>query len=1222
MKMKKRVLSLFTAILMVMLDVINVPIVSSSDNIDSDISRTEYSDEGKLFYYISEETQVYHSKKRLKFSKTEISSFTEQINIIRENLKDHSNSFDVALTFDTMPDDPESLVMDLVNSALEHSGEPTEGDWLHYHINSLYCWYGISDNGDSSVTMDCYYTVDYNSTVEQVSEADEKADRIIEYLDLDGKSDREKIHEIYNYVCQNVDFDFERMNDDSTEIEHSAYAALCDRKAVCQGYALAIYNLMLKAGIDCRIVTGKLGDEAHAWNIVALDGKYYFLDATNDRYREDYDFYDHKDNFDLFLVSENELEGYALDESYKTDIFKKEYPLTERRDEGSNNRLFLETDNYTYSPSIDEIRIISYTGDGGDVVIPSTIDEVKVTSIGYASFNNCKNLTSVVIPDGVKTIGYSAFGSCDNLKSVTIPDSVTCICSSAFTNCLSLSSVIIPNSVTSIGYDVFFYCPSLTSVTLSDNVTTIACFGSCSSLTSIDIPYGVTVIDTGAFKDCSNLRSVTIPDTVTWIGFQAFENCTSLTSVTIPESVNSIAPNAFHGCSSLKSINVDDNNPIFCSIDGIIFDKEKTTLFKYPANSASTYTVPNGVTGIYDEAFEDCTKITSIILPKSVTRIGMLPFSNCTGLTDITVDKNNTCYSSVDGVLFDKEITKLISYPSGSANTNYIIPEGVKSIELFAFSGCVNLEIVTLPKSMTTVDDQSFYDCKSLTSIIIPEGVKSIGEHVFNYCENLTDVTIPNSVTNIGKGAFYMCQNLSNVHIPDSITSISDWTFGYCPRLISITIPESVTSIGDYAFYENSLDNVIIPESVNRIGESAFARNYFMTSITIPSSITKIENGTFYLCDGLSDVFYKGTVEQWNNITIENNNNFNDPLINATIHCTDGTINEKHTHSYICKVITKPTCTEPGLNTYTCECGETYTETIPATGHKYTAKTVAPTCTEKGYTLHTCSVCSDSHKDNEKLATGHKFTSKTVAPTCTEKGYNLHTCSVCGDSYKDNEKPALGHNFVKDKVVDQTTTSQGYTVYKCTRCGKTEKRDYTAKLPAQTKTDISKATATFSSTKVSYTGKSKMPKLTITYNGKTLVKGTDYKVSGKNCKNHGKATITITGIGNYTGTKTMYFYIVPQKPTITKATSTKAKKITLAWNKDSLADGYQIIVYSDKGCTKKVKSVVVKKNSTVKGTIAGFTSGKTYYVRMRAYKTIDGSKKTGGFSAVKTVKVK
>ena len=144
----------------------------------------------------------------------------------------------------------------------------------------------------------------------------------------------------------------------------------------------------------------------------------------------------------------------------------------------------------------------------------------------------------------------------------------------------------------------------------------------------------------------------------------------------------------------------------------------------------------------------------------------------------------------------------------------------------------------------------------------------------------------------------------------------------------------------------------------------------------------------------------------------------------------------------------------------------------------------------------------------------------------------------------------------------------------------------------------------------------------VTYGGKTLVKGTDYKVTGKNCKNPGKATITITGIGNYTGTKTMNFYIVPKKPTMTKATSTTKKKISLAWKKDSLADGYQIIVYSDKTCKTKVKSALVKKNSTVKGSLSGFTSGKTYYVRMRAYKTIDGKKKAGAFCAAKTVKVK
>ena len=174
------------------------------------------------------------------------------------------------------------------------------------------------------------YSLSYHSTKEQDDLAKEKANRIIEYLELDSKSDYQKILEIYNFIAQNVEYDLDRKDDNSTEIEHSAYAALCERKAVCQGYALSLYRLMLLAGIDCRIVTGKLNGEDHAWNIVRLNGKYYYLDATMDRMA---DFYR------LFLVSTNEVKDYELSPEFLTDKFKNQYDIATERYENGTERI-------------------------------------------------------------------------------------------------------------------------------------------------------------------------------------------------------------------------------------------------------------------------------------------------------------------------------------------------------------------------------------------------------------------------------------------------------------------------------------------------------------------------------------------------------------------------------------------------------------------------------------------------------------------------------------------------------------------------------------------------------------------------------------------------------------------------------------------------------------------------------------------------------------------
>ena len=433
-------------------------------------------------------------------------------------------------------------------------------------------------------------------------------------------------------------------------------------------------------------------------------------------------------------------------------------------------------------------------------------------------------------------------------------------CKGSAKGAITIPSEIDGKPVTSIGYEAFEDCTGLTSITIPNGVTSIRsqAFDGCTGLTSITIPNSVTSIGTWAFRDCSGLTSITIPNSVTSIGVGAFERCTGLTSITIPNSVTSISNWAFDGCTGLTSINVASDNNYFSSNNGVLFNKKKTELRRYPEGKSQTsYTIPDSVTSIGYGAFYGCTGLTSITIPDSVTSIGSNAFEYCTGLTSIT------------------------------------IPDSVTSIEQRAFWGCSGLTSITIPNSVTSIGDLAFYRCSSLTSITIPNSVTSIGYEAFNGCTGLTSInvasgnnyysgnngilfnkkktelirypegksqtsyTIPNSVTSIGVDAFRDCSGLTSITIPNSVTSIGSGAFWGCTGLTSITIPDSVTSIGSYTFFCSGL-----------------------TSITIPDSVISIGNRAFFGCT-VKDVYYTGSKDEWKAISV---GELNGCLLDATIH--------------------------------------------------------------------------------------------------------------------------------------------------------------------------------------------------------------------------------------------------------------------------------------------------------------------------------------------------
>ncbi len=471
---------------------------------------------------------------------------------------------------------------------------------------------------------------------------------------------------------------------------------------------------------------------------------------------------------------------------------------------------------FNYEITDGKATITGYTGPGGLVTIPNTLDGCPVTIIGNNAFSGLANVTSVSIPDNVTSIGDFAFEGCSGLTNMTIE-----------------------NNVTSIGY---------------------CAFESCSSLTSLKIGPSVTSIGDFAFHLCSSLTSLTIGPSVTSIGDSAFWGCSRLTNVIIPASVTSIGVEAFTACYSLSWIRVDTNNPAYSSVDGVLFDKSETKLFQYPVASAATsYTIPNSVTNIGVGAFSNCSGLASVTIGPSVTSIGDFAFAECSGLTSVSIGNSVTSI----GVFAFQWCTSLTSLTIGTSVTN---------IGYHAFEYCTSLTSLIIPASVTSIADGAFEECSSLSWIRVDTNnpaYSSVDGVLFNKSETTlfqypiasaaTSYTIPNSVTSIGYDAFEGCSRLANMTIENNVTSIGDSAFARCP-LASVTIGPSVTNIGDYAFSFTSLTNLTIGNGVTSIGDYAFEECRSLTNVTIGSGVTTIGVMAFFDCSSLSSVWMGSSV--------------------------------------------------------------------------------------------------------------------------------------------------------------------------------------------------------------------------------------------------------------------------------------------------------------------------------------------------------------------------
>lgn len=487
-----------------------------------------------------------------------------------------------------------------------------------------------------------------------------------------------------------------------------------------------------------------------------------------------------------------------------------------------NNNYLCSVDGVLYNKS--KANLIQYPTEN-----PREAYEIlsTVTSIFGYSFAGAENLKKITLPAGLKIINWWAFSGCTGLTSITLPKSITNIYSSVFNDCTNLTDIYYTGTkeawskieISSQNKGLYnatrHYLGLIFDYTVSNSEVTITkCDKSASGYLSIPATidgYPVTSISPMAFQGCSNITGIYIPYNVTDIGYQAFYGCTNLKSVTLPNSIIKIGNRAFSGCTNLTNINL-----------------------------------PDSLTTIDYCAFEDCSKITNITIPKNVTSIGIHPFSDCESLTAINVSSGNRHFTSVNGILFDKQKSRLICYPSAKEDTYYSIPYGVTDI-LGAFTCCRNLKTIVIPDTVKSIGDSTFRNCTALANITIPNSVTTIGWSAFSGCSSLESIIIPNSVIKIGGYAFKQCESLNSIFIPNSVINMEYIIFQGSPNVVINTTHNSYAE--EYAiknnitvvYYKNG-QLVRINANPNRLNANFFV---YATGSQISSVIATYANGRY-----------------------------------------------------------------------------------------------------------------------------------------------------------------------------------------------------------------------------------------------------------------------------------------------------------------------------------------------------------------------------------------
>lgn len=453
-------------------------------------------------------------------------------------------------------------------------------------------------------------------------------------------------------------------------------------------------------------------------------------------------------------------------------------------------------------------RAFGYCGFLREVVLPQTIKHIErcafdkckylhyinlplqLTEISDFVFSDCEFLESIDIPSGVERIDDFAFSGCSSLKRIKLPEGIKSIGDRSFSECNSLTSIKIPGSIKNLDKGSFYHCKRLKEIDLDEGVESVDCpFWGCTAVKTITIPNSLKTMKGDMFCDFTSLDTIVfakdnpnfvfvdnvlyskdkkrivrahpnigpyyeVPKSVVRIDRLAFYNCKKLEEISLHDNIRNIGNHAFGCCKKLKRIVIPKKLKVI-----------ETHTFE-DCVSLSEVVLQSGLKEIEWYAFYGCSSLHHIHIPESVRHINTHIASS---LRDYSVSPDSKHFATIDGVLFNKNLTKLIEMPRGRKIRNYVIPDSVVEIGYDAFWLCKSLRHVTLPIGLRRIGKGAFGDCISLHEIQLPDGIDTILENTFRYCEALKSIKLPRHLKKIGEGAFFCCDSLKSLSLPLSV---------------------------------------------------------------------------------------------------------------------------------------------------------------------------------------------------------------------------------------------------------------------------------------------------------------------------------------------------------------------------------------------------------------------------------------------------------------------